>query len=156
MRKFGLPILLALIGFALAGCAGASRSQTSETTVKPIYPIPPRSVRIVQLSRAQMHNLRLAGHGAGFVSPTRLAVMTAGSSNCRGVPSTIAVSNSDSIRLRFKEQMPANGICLDNLIYEPVVIAISPRQINARRELTIRAYYPLAKRPTVFTAPPLS
>jgi len=164
MRKLGLLIPLALIGFALAGCAGASRSQTSaptgsaesRTTAAPSRAIPPRPVRIVDLPRAQMHQLRLAGHGAGFVSPTRLAVMTAGSSNCRGVPSTIAVSTPDSIRLRFKEDMPANGICLANLIYEPVVIAISPTQINVHRKLTIRVYYPRARRPTVFTAPPLS
>ena len=169
MRTLGLPILLALIGFALAGCGEASRSQTSETTASPSYPIAPRPVRLVELPRArraaqmrdarraaQMRDVRLAGHVAGFVSPTRLAVMTSGSSNCRTVPSTIAVSAPNSIRLRFKEETPANGICLLNLIYEPVVIAISPTQIDVHRELTIRAYYPRAKRPTVFTAPPLS
>jgi hypothetical protein len=103
-----------------------------------------------------MHDLRLAGHGAGFVSPTRLAVETSGSSNCRGVPSTIAVSTPSSIRLRFKEVVPANGACLLDLVIEPVVIRISPTQINVHRELAIRVYYPHATRPTVFTASPLS
>jgi hypothetical protein len=103
-----------------------------------------------------MHKLRLAGHGAAFLSPTRLAFLTSGSSNCRGVPVTIAVASRDSIRVRLKEEKPANGICLTNLLIEPVVIAISPIQINVHHELTVRLYYPRTKRPLVFTAPPLS
>jgi hypothetical protein len=66
------------------------------------------------------------------------------------------VSTSSSIRLRFKEVVPANGVCLADLLIEPVVIRISPTQINVHRELTIRVYYPHATRQTVFTASPLS
>lgn len=157
-------VLLAMIGFAVVGCAGASgrqrptttASEKSQTTVSPTHGSAPRSVRIVKLPRAQMHKLRLAGHGAAFVSPTRLAFLTSGSSNCRGVPTTIAVATPDSIRVRLKEEEPANGICLANLLFEPVVIAISPTQINVHHELTVRLYYPRTKRPLVLTAPPLA
>jgi hypothetical protein len=164
MRKLALGVLLALIGFAVAGCAGGSRRQTSatnaseksQTTASPTYGSAPRSVRIVKVPRAQIHRVRLAGHGAAFLSPTRLAFLTSGSSNCRGVPATIAVARPDSIRVRLKEEKPANGICLTNLLIEPVVIAISPQQINVHHQLTVRLYYPRTKRPLVFTAPPLA
>ena len=165
MRKLGLVVLLALIGFAVAACAGASGRQTSTTTTatkksqataSPTHGAAPRSVHIVKLPRAQMHKLRLAGHGAAFVSPTRLAFETSGSRNCRGVPSTLSVTTPDSIRVRMKEEKPANGICLADLLIEPVVIAISPKQINVHHALTVRLYYPRTRHPAVFTAPPLS
>jgi hypothetical protein len=113
-------------------------------------------VRIVNLSREQMHNLNLQGHGAAFVSPTRLAFETSGSSNCRGVPATLAMTSPDAVRVRLKEEEPANGYCFTDLVIEPVVIAISPKQINVHHQLTVRLYYPRSKRPTVFTAPRLS
>ena len=153
MRNLGRPILLALVGLALAGCGGA---KPARTTASPQYPIAPRPVRLVALPRTQMRDVRFTGHGAGFVSPTRLGVMTTGSSNCRTVPSTIAVTSPHSIRLGFKDEAPANGICLTNLIIEPVVIAISPTQIDVHHTLTIHADYPRTRRPTVFTAAPLS
>jgi hypothetical protein len=164
MRKLGLIVLLAMIGFAMAGCAGASGKQTplttatkeSQTAASPIYEAAPRSVHIVTLPRAQTHKLRLAGHGAAFVSPTRLAFETSGSSNCRGVPSTLSVTTPDSILVRMKEEKPPNGICLADLVIEPVVVAISPKQINIHHALTVRLYYPRSKHPAVFTAPPLS
>jgi hypothetical protein len=165
MRKLGLIVLLAMIGFAVAGCAGASGTQTpmttatkkSQTTASPTNEAALRSVvHIVKLPRAQMHKLRFAGHGAAFVSPTRLAFETSGSSNCRGVPSTLSVTTPDSIRVRMKEEKPPNGICLADLVIEPVVIAISPKQINIHHALTVRLYYPRSKHPAAFTAPPLS
>ena len=157
-------VLLATTSFALAGCAGASGRQTATTTAsnksqaKPSqsYPSAPRAVRIVNLSREQMHNLNLQGHGAAFVSPTRLAFETSGSSNCRGVPATLAMTSPDAVRVRLKEEEPANGYCFTDLVIEPVVIAISPKQINVHHQLTVRLYYPRSKRPTVFTAPRLS
>jgi hypothetical protein len=164
MRKLRLLVSLATIGFALAGCAGASGRQTVTTNASdksrarssPIYPSRPRSVHIVNLSREKMHNLKLQGHGAGFVSQTRLAFETSGSSNCRGVPATLAVTSPDAIRVRLKEEQPASGYCLTDLVIEPVVIAISPQQINVHHQLTVRLYYPRTKHPVVFTAAPLS
>jgi hypothetical protein len=164
MRRLGLVVLLAMIGFAIAGCAGSSGKQTStptasekpQTRASPTHGSAPRSVRIVKVSRTQLHRLRLAGHGAAFLSPTRLAFLTSRSSNCRGVPATIAVATPDSLRVRLKETKPANDICLANLLIEPVVIAISPKQINVHHRLAVRLYYPRTKRPVVFTALPLS
>lgn len=156
-------VLFAMIGFVMTGCAGTSGRQTttaalekSQTTTSPTYGSAPRPVQVVKLPRAQMHRLRLAGHGAAFVSPTRLAFLTSGSSNCRGVPVTIAVATPDLIRVRLKEEEPADGICLTDLRIEPVVIAISPKQISVHHQLTVRLYYPRTKRPLVLTAPPLS
>jgi hypothetical protein len=157
-------VLLATIGFALAGCAGAGGRQTTATTASDkspakspqTYPSAPRPVHIVILPREPIHHLQLQGHGAAFVSPTRLAFETSGSSNCRGVPATLAVTSPDAVRVRLREEKPANGYCLTDLVIEPVVIAISPRQINVHHQLTIRLDYPRSKRPTVFTAPPLS
>jgi hypothetical protein len=162
MRKLGLVVLLATIGFALAGCAGASRRQTATTSDKSqaklsqTYPSAPRPAHIVTLSREKMHQLKLQGHGAGFVSPTLLAVETSGSSNCRGVPATLTVTSPDAVRVRLKEEQPANGFCLTDLVIEPVVIAISPQEINVHHQLSVRLYYPRTKRPLLFTAAPLS
>jgi hypothetical protein len=164
MKKPGLVVLLATIGFALAGCAIGSGRQTASTTASDksqakssqTYPSAPGPVHIVTLSREQMHKLKLRGHGAGFVSPTRLAFETSGSSNCRGVPTTLAVMSPDAVRVRLKEEKPANGICLTNLVIEPVVIAISPKRINVHHQLTVRLYYPRTKHPVMFTAAPLS
>lgn len=155
-------MLLATIGFALAGCAGASGKQTStttasensQTTASQTYESAPSSVLIVKGAHVHLNMLR--GHGAAFLSPTRLAFLTSGSSNCRGVPATLAVATPDAIRVRLKEQKPPSGICLTDLVIEPVVIAIAPKQINVHHRLTVRLFYPQTKHPVVFTAPPLS
>ncbi len=99
---------------------------------------------------------KLRGHGAGFLSPTRLAFYTLGSTNCRPVPIRLSVETPDAIRIRLKEQEPSNGICLANLVSEPVVIAIDPQQINVHRRLTIHLDLPRAKQPLIFTALPLT
>jgi len=160
MSKLAVTVLLAAIGLALAGCAGAGGKQTAttaskaQTTASQTHASAPRPVRIVQAPRVHLKLLR--GHGAAFLSPTRLAFFTSGSSNCRAVPATLAVETPDTIRIQLKNEMPPNQICLTDLVIEPVVIAIAPKQINVHHRLTIRRYYPLTSQPVLFTAPPLS
>ena len=162
MRKLGPALVLATIGFALAGCAGASgkptstatASEKSQTTASKTHESAARSVRIVKGQHVHLSMLR--GHGAAFLSPTRLAFLTSGSSNCRAVPATLAVATPYAIRVRLKEEKPPNGICLTDLVIEPVVIAIAPEQIDVHHRLIVRLYYPRTKHPLVFTAPPLS
>jgi len=162
MGKLAPAVLLATIGFALAGCAGASGTQTptstasekSQTTASQTDESALSPVRIVKEQHVHLNKLR--GHGAAFLSPTRLAFLTSGSSNCRGVPTTLAVATPDAIRVRLKEEKPPSGICLTDLVNEPVVIAITPKQIHVHHRLTVLLYYPQTKHPVVFTAPPLS
>ena len=162
MRKLGPAVLVATIGFALAGCAGASGKQTptttaskkSQATASLTHESALSPVRIVKGQHVHLNKLR--GHGAAFLSPTRLAFLTSGSSNCRGVPATLAVATPDAIRVRLKEEKPPSGICLTDLVIKPVVIAIAPKQINVHHRLTVRLYYPQTKHPVMFTAPPLS
>lgn len=158
MTKLGAGLLLAAISFAITACAGTGR-QTPANTVpksqKPAYqahPSAPRSFRVVRTPAIRMSLLR--GHGAAFLSPTRLAFLTSGSSNCPAIPATPSVETPHAIRIRLKDKIPSSGICLTDLVIKPVVIAIDPNQVNVHHRMTIRLYYPHTNRPVVFTAPP--
>ena len=106
-------------------------------------------------------------HGARFLSPTRLAFLTDGSSSCPNVPYRLVVKNSDSIRIDLTMgsgrqvshrvvlvPKPRKGPCLDDFVIFPVVVSI-PRQVNAHHQLRLILHYRRSKQPVVVTAPPL-
>jgi hypothetical protein len=100
--------------------------------------------------------MKLRGHGADFLSPTRLAFMNSGSSGCMPTPTTLAVASAESIRIWLKDEWPSKAMCPADLVGEPVVIAINPKLIDVHHRLTIHLSYPLSKHPVVFTARPLT
>lgn len=55
---------------------------------------------------------------------------------------------------------PPGGVCLQDLVISPVVVAINPKQIDVHHSLRVSIYYRKGvirshKRPVVFTLPPL-
>ena len=173
MKRLALLVLLAAMGLAVAGCAGsgAKRSATESKSPKPHSQEGAGSSLVVPVGRQVWRRVKLAGVGARFISPTRLAFLTSGSGSCPSVPYQLIVRSSDSIRvnltmgswrrtghsgrMKLVAQPPKNGACTTDLLISPVAIAIDPTRINIHHTLKVSLYYPLAKHPVVFTAPAL-
>jgi hypothetical protein len=153
MKRLAFIVLVAALGLVVAGCGGSGSKHSL----------------VVPVSRHVWHRVNLTGVGARLISPTRLAFLTSGSSSCPSVPYQLIVQSPDSVRINLTmgswrpthgsvvgelvAQPPKNGICTADLLASPVAIAIDPTKINIHRPLKVRLYYPLAKHPTVFTAP---
>lgn len=171
MKSLALIGLLAAIGLAVAGCAGSSGKQSAGGSNTPMSHSQgsARSSLVVPVSRQVWHRIKLVGIGARFISPTRLAFLTSGSGSCPSVPYQLIVQSPDRVRVNLtmgswgrtghpsREKLvahpPKNGACTTDLVIRPVAIAIDPMKINIHRPLKVSLYYPLAKHPTVFTAP---
>jgi hypothetical protein len=138
MTKPAVTLSLTVLGLALAGCGGGNAGGS-------LLPSP------VVVANAP----RLSVHGARLLSPRRLAFDTSGSSSCPNVPATLVIQNPHSIRVNMKAATPSDGICTADLLISPVAIAINPKEIDVHQPLKVSLYYPLAKQPVVFTAPPL-
>ena len=129
--------------------------------------------RIVPMRPAIMRRLKHL-HGARFLSPTRLAFLTSGSSSCPSVPARLVVLTPHAIRIDLAigswhrtaaglrvqvPHLPPGGACLDNLVISPVVIAINPKQTDIHHRLRVSLYYRKgvirSHKPVAFTAPPL-
>ena len=149
------------------------RPQSPSTNGSRPMPIGTRT-RIIPVRPATMRRLKHL-HGARFLSPTRLAFLTSGSSSCPSVPARLVVKTPHAIRIDLAigswrrtasglrvqaPHLPPGGACLDNLVASPVVIAINPKQIDVHHRLRVSLYYRKgvirsSKRPVVFIAPPL-
>src|SRR5437667_5859833 len=108
MKKLGLVTAL---GLALTGCGGTTHSTRRSSRVPLVVPV--------------SRNLRLAQGEARFLSPTRLAIQTVGSSSCPSVPDRLVVLDRDAIRIHlvtgtrtqsgFVAHPPASGVCTADL-----------------------------------------
>jgi hypothetical protein len=61
-----------------------------------------------------------------FLSPTRLAIATIGSTGCRTVPKRLVVQSPHAIKIRLEVKTPPNGACFDNAFFTRYVVAIDP------------------------------
>jgi hypothetical protein len=152
MKRLALVVLLASGGFVLAGCAGSGGKL------------------VVAGGRQAVSGVNLRT-GARLLSPTRLAIVTSGSSSCPAVPDKLVVESRDRIRIHLTEgswrrvgsshrtvlvaHRSPNGICTTDLTTTPIVIAINPKQIDVYHRLTIRLYYYGLTQPVTRTVPPL-
>ncbi len=177
MKKLALTVTLLSLCLAVAGCASGRGKRSTEGKSHPqssAYSLQVIPGTKATLGRASGKRLPL------IVSPTSLAIATSGSSNCPTVPDKLVVLSPDTIRIdmargswrptgtwlhhrvhgrriprmRLVAHPPANGICLTDLTYTPMLVSL-PGQINVHHRLTIRFYYPLTKKPYITTAPPL-
>ena len=178
MRTPAIAIVVLATVLVASGCAGSGTAKPATSVVWPaavdpagstsvarpvVLPISPKGMRGLDPPRA-----------ARFLSSTRLAIAgVAGSSNCPSVPDKLVVRSPHAIRLDLvigswsktasglRVRVPHSpGICLDDLVPTPVVIAIDPQQIDVHHRLKVSLYYPKTvirryKRPVVFTVPPL-
>ena len=142
------PAAVVLLGLALAGCGSSSPANTHRYTL-----------RVVPANRAVLRH-----HLPFFVSPTRLAIETFGSSSCPWVPTKLTVIGPHLIRLDLRAgsrepggalvpRPPASGVCTTDFGPTPMVVSL-PSRVDAHHRLTIRLYYGGHNpRPTIVTAP---
>jgi hypothetical protein len=149
MTRLALAALLGGLGVALAGCGGGG---------KPLA---------VAVNRSEVAVGSLISDR--FLSPTRLLIVTSGSSSCPAVPDKLVVVGPDTIRIHLTEGSwrrssrrtvlvatpPPNRICSTDLTTTPMVVTVNPKQINVHRPLTIRLYYYGLTKPVIRTAPAL-
>jgi hypothetical protein len=152
MTKFAL---LGALGLVLVGCGGTTHSTQPPQHVPLVVPVGPK--------------VRLPDGGARFLSPTRLAIVTWGSSSCPSVPDRLTVVSRHAIRLHLVTgswttagsrrglvaQPPAGGVCTADWGATPMAVAIDPSRIDVYHSLTIHLYYRDDTKPTTLTAPPL-
>ena len=102
---------------------------------------------------------------AALVSPTRLRIVTLGSSSCPSVPDDLVVESPHTIRIhltpgsRLDGQVvahpPPGGVCTADYGMTPMAVAIDPKEIDVHSPLTVRFFYNDSKKPEVRTAAPL-
>ena len=148
MKKLAL---VAAVGLALVGCGGSTHSTRRSSHVPLVVPL--------------RGHVRLQPGRARFLSPTRLAIATMGSSSCPSVTDRLVVVNRDAIRIHLvtgswrRTQLvakpPASGACTADWGATAMAVAIDPSRVDVHRRLTIRLYYPGSTKPGTLTAPPL-
>jgi hypothetical protein len=158
MKRLALTALLLVLGVPLTGCAGSGG--THPTTGESSKPQVPESGSPLVVAVGRKHAPINLLHGARFHSPTRLAIVTAGSGSCPSVPKRLVVQSPHAIQIYLVVKTPPSGTCLTNLVPTPIVVAIDPKQIDVHHRLAIRLYYPKGtvrkyERPVVLTAPSL-
>ncbi|HUZ16466.1 MAG TPA: hypothetical protein VMU72_09870 [Gaiellaceae bacterium] len=154
MRRLAL---IAAAGIVLVGCG---TSHKSSPTSRSHYPV------VVHLPRieAKPPGVRMSGF-VQFISPTRLAITTGGSSSCPSVPDELVVISRHVIRIHLipgswinrvpVAQAPPGGACTADYGTTPMVLTIDPKLVDVHRPLTVRFFYNDSKKPLVRTAAPL-
>jgi hypothetical protein len=166
MRRLALPVLVAALGLALAGCAGSggNRPRTTSAALKTTRSDSQNAVRVVAGSRKAIGGVNLR-HSARFLSRARLAILTWGSFTCPAVPDRLVVETPNRIRIHLTTgswrgklpvaHLPPSKACTADHTSAVIVIAIDPKRIDVHHRLTIRLYYYRIKKPEIRTAPPL-
>jgi hypothetical protein len=176
MKRLALTVTLLLLGLAVAGCASGGGKRSTESKSPPQSR--PYSLRVVAGNKDTLGGA-IHKRFPFFLSPTRLAIATWGSSNCLAVPTKLVATSPHTIRIdlargswrptgtwlphrvdgrriprmKLVAHPPANGICLLDRTDTPMVVSI-PSQVDVHHPATIRFYYPGAKK-SIATAPPL-
>jgi hypothetical protein len=156
--------LLALAGIVLAGC-GTSRTSSPPPAQHrgPHYPIiihEPVVVRPAPRSRQDG-----SGDSIRFVSPTRLGIVTWGSSSCPSIPDDLTILGPNTISFAtggghfFFGRAASLGrsyICTADLSPTRMLVTIDPKLIDAHLPLTVVGWYAMGGRaPRDLTVPPL-
>jgi hypothetical protein len=96
---------------------------------------------------------------AALVSPTRLRIVTLGSSSCPSVPDMLVIESRHRLRIhltpgrshdgRLVADPPQGGACTADYGTTAMVVAINPKKIDVHRPLTVRFFYKNSKKPEV-------
>jgi hypothetical protein len=153
MRRLAL---IAATTIALAGCGG---TQHRSNQAPPHHPVVVHSPVVAPAG----HRLR---HDVQFLSPTRLGIVTYGSSSCPSVPDELVVLTPHRIRIhlttgswdgqKLVAHAPTGDVCTTDYGPTPMMLTIDPKLIDVHRPLTIRFFYQDSKKPLVRIAAPLS
>jgi hypothetical protein len=175
MKRFAV---IAVAGCAVAGC-GSSGTPVSApaqphrlqypVVISPVVhaprprPIPDVICNCSLVISPPMKRWKIVVHSeATLVSPTRLRIVTLGSSSCPSVPDEVVAENRDTLRIHLVTgtrtrnglvaHPPPSGICTTDFGTTPMVVAIDPTLIDVHRPLTVRFFYRDSKKPEVRTA----
>ena len=175
MRRLLRVVPLALLGLAVAGCAGSggrhttTRTRTADTQAPAAHrsALPPP---LVAIGRTALTGVNLRD-GASLLSPRRLAIVTVGSGSCPAIPDRLVVQSPHTIRihltlgtwqpigsshrLRLVAHASRHTICTADLTTTPMVVAIDPKRVDVRHRLTVYLDYYTSKKPIVRYAPAL-
>ena len=144
--------LLGALGLGLGGCWGSPDLGRRSSGPPLVFPL-------------DGHVHIQPGH-ARFLSPTRLAIVTFGSSSCPSVPNRVVVDGRHTISIylvtgsRIGNALiahpPPSGACTADWGSTGIAVAVDPTRIDVHRALTIRIAYPGSLGPpTTVIAPPL-
>lgn len=147
MTRFVCIATVAVSAVLMAtGCAGSTskaseRSTQGQHSVQGATPTLPLVIAhpTVELSDLPNAKVRHLGAGGKLISPTQLAFMTTGSSNCLWLPTRLTVLSPTIIRIDMR--VHKQRVCLADLVGRPVAVKINPRIVNVHRPLTVRLAY---------------
>ena len=151
--------LIAAAGLVLSGCTGPwSSPPLRQHYQRQQYPVVVRSP-IVEAKPPGVHLRALAQ----FVSPTRLAIATMGSSSCPSVPDELFIPGRHTIVIHLTVGSWVNGepvarspgACTADYGPTPMLVAIDPNKVDVQRPLRLRLLYPNSTTPTLRTVAPL-
>ena len=152
--------LLAAAGLALAGCGWDHHPSSS--TPRRHYPV---IVHYPDVLAFHGSRTGLPRESAEIVSPTRLGIVTLGSSSCPSVPDELVVESPHRIRIhltvgswlegRIIAHPPAGGACTEDYGTTPMLVTIDPKEIDVHGQVTVRFFYENSKTPILRTAAPL-
>src|SRR5581483_6471769 len=144
MRRLALIVSAVTV---LAGCAG---SHVTSTGPRPHSHYPLIGYTPVVVAAHRLNPDLLRGKSARLVSPTRLEILTWGSSSCPAVPNKLVVESPHAIRIdlatgswkgkRLVTKPLPNGCTMD-LRTTWMLVRIDPTRIDVHRPLTVRFYY---------------
>jgi hypothetical protein len=109
---------------------------------------------------------RISLHGgAQFISPTRLGIVTSGSSSCPSVPDELTVLLPRVIQIHLTTgswvdgqlvtHAPLNGACTADWGTTPMLVEIDPKEIDVHHRVKVLLFYRNSKKPIVRVAAPL-
>lgn len=162
VKWFALTPPLVVFGIVLTGCAGSGgrhrvTAADAKAQISEVSSHRGRSPLVVTVGpNVPLKHKRLPR----FLSPTRLAIATVGSTGCPTVPNRLDVRSPHAIKIRLKVKTPPNGACFDNAFFTRYAVAINPSQVDVHHRLSVRLYYPKGvirryKPPVVATVRPL-
>ena len=147
--------VIAVAGIVLAGCGGSHASSSPPRQHYPVVIRPP----------VVLPTPRLRGDLPRLLSPTRLAIVTTGSSSCPSVPDELTYVDRHTLRLHLTvgswthggivARPPPSGICTADLGPTTMAVAIDPKLIDVHSALTVRVYANGSETPGVYPIAPL-
>ncbi len=137
VRRFArLSLAAALIVLPATGCGATTHTHGAKSR-------PGRFPVVVAHPAVQttgLASLKLSQDTAEFLSPSRLAFVTSGSTSCVWLPARLTILGPSSIRV----DMHLNGdvgSCAAGAVGFPIAVKIDPRLVDVHRPLTVRLAY---------------
>lgn len=149
--------LSVLTGLTLAGCGWHHTSPP--ISQQPRYPSTVHFPHVMATERIALHD------GAQFVSPTRLAIVTMGSSSCPSVPDELTYLGRHALRIHLTVGSWVNGqpvirpsgnyACTLDFGPATMTVAIDSKLIGVHSPLRVSLLYHDSTKPLVRIAAPL-